>query len=235
MRNMFKGAARSLLKRCGYSVVRTREGVADIVCSPLDHERDSLGYDIIWSQEGFARRKYLDRERLRFYHALRDHIKSRVDIQTVTSVVDVGCGPGYMLRLVAELNPEAKLMGLDFSAEVLKLASEICPSATFQKHDIYDELEETSDLAVCSEVLEHLDYPRKALDQLTCSTSSVVLTVPNGRTDTYPGHINFWSMRSWEVFLESYTTQWKCETCFLCEETRIVTILRKRIFPDSEL
>ena len=234
MKKIFARAVRSLLNKCGYSVVRQRDGIPEVLFSPLEHERDSLKYDNIWSQKGFVT-KYLDKERLKFYHAIRDYIKSRADIHTVTSVVDVGCGPGYMLKLVAELNPEARLVGLDFSNEVLQVASEICPSATFQKHDVYEKLGETFDLAVSSEVLEHLDYPSKALDQLASSALSIVLTVPNGRKDNYPGHINFWSMRSWEVFLEPYTKQWEYETCFLCGEDRIATIMRKRMFRGSDL
>lgn len=234
MKKIFAHAARSLLNKFGYSLVRQRDNVPEVLFSPLDHERDPSEYDTIWSQEGFVA-KYLNKERLQFYHALRDFIKSRGDIHTVTSVVDVGCGPGYMLKLVSELNPEARLVGLDFSHEVLKVASEICPSATFQKHDVYEKLGETFDFAVCSEVLEHLDYPSKALDQTVSSTLSIVLTVPNGRKDSYPGHINFWSMRSWEVFLKPYTKQWEYETCFLCGEKKIATIMRKRMLRGREL
>jgi hypothetical protein len=29
-----------------------------------------------------------------------------------------------------------------------------------------------------------------------------LVTVPNGRLDTFDGHINFWSPESWEVFLK---------------------------------
>lgn len=233
MKKIFARAVRSLLNKCGYSLVRQWDGIPEVLFSPLNHERDSLEYDTIWSQERFVA-KYLEGH-LQFYHALRDFIKNRVDIHTVTSVVDVGCGPGYILKLVSELNPEARLVGLDFSSEVLQVASEICPSAMFQKHDVYEELGETFDLVVCSEVLEHLDYPSKALDQLASSTLSIVLTVPNGRKDCYPSHINFWSMRSWEVFLEPYVKQWEYETCFLCGEGKIATIMRKRMLRGSEL
>lgn len=234
MKKIFAPTVRSLLNKCGYSIVRQRDDAPDVLFGTLHRELDSLECDTLWSQEGFVA-KYLGKGRLQFYHALRDFITDRVDIHTVTSVVDVGCGPGYLLKLVAELNPEARLVGLDFSNEVLKVASDICPSATFQKHDVYEKLGETFDLAVCSEVLEHLDYPGKALDQLASSAQNIVLTVPNGRKDNFQRHINFWSMRSWEVFLEPYTKQWEHETCFLCGEERIATIMRKRMPRGSEL
>ena len=233
MKKIFARAVRSLLKMFRYSVVKRRDIIPEVLLSPLKHERDSLEYDNIWSHKRFVK-KYLDKERLKFYQAIRDLIKSQAYIHKFTSVVDVGCGPGYLLKIVAELNPEARLVGLDFSNEVLQAASEICPSAMFQKHDIYEKLGETFDLAVCSEVLEHLDYPHKALDQLTKIANCIVLTVPNGRKDSYAGHINFWSMRSWEVFLEPYTKQWKHETCFICGEKKIATIMRKRVLQGSE-
>lgn len=234
MKKIFAHAAKSLLNKFGYSFVRQRDDVPEVLFSPLDHERDSSEYNTIWSHEGFIT-KYLNKGRIQFYHALRDFIKSRVNIHTVTSVVDVGCGPGYMLKLVSELNPEARLVGLDFSSEVLKVARKICPSATFQKHDVYEELGEKFDLLVCSEILEHLDYPSKVLDQFTSSALSIVLTVPNGRKDNYQSHINFWSMRSWEVFLEPYTKQWDYKTCFLCGEGKIATIMRKRMLRGNEM
>jgi len=30
----------------------------------------------------------------------------------------------------------------------------------------------------------------------------LLITVPNGRNDTFAGHINFWSPESWDVFIE---------------------------------
>lgn len=35
--------------------------------------------------------------------------------------------------------------------------------------------------------------------------SVILITVPNGRTDQYEGHINFWSPESWEVFIKNNT------------------------------
>ena len=234
MKKILAHAVRSLLKKCGYSVVRQRDGIPGVLFSNLDHELYSLECDTIWSQEGFVT-KYLSKERLQFYNAVRDCITNRADIHTVTLVVDVGRGPAYMLKLIAELNPEARLVGLDFSNEVLKVASDICPSATLKKHDVYEELGEKFDLVACSELLEHLDYPSKALDQLASSALSIVLTVPNGRKDNFQRHISFWSMRSWDVFLEPYMKQWEHETCFLCGEEKIATIMRKRMPRGSEL
>lgn len=227
MRKIFRPAAKSILKRFGYSILKQQDGIPVDSIPPLDHELDSSECDSIWSGKGFVT-KYLNKGRLQFYDALYNHIRSRVDIHNFTSVVDVGCGPGYLLKLFAERSPGARLVGLDFSPEVLEVASTVCPSATFRKHDIYEELGDVFDLAVCSEVLEHLDYPSKALDQLASSSRNIVLTVPDGRKNTFARHINFWSMRSWEVFLEPYAKWWECETCFLCRDEKIATIMRKR-------
>lgn len=58
----------------------------------------------------------------------------------------------------------------------------------------------------CTEVLEHLLFPDKALKnilKMIANNGTLLVTVPNGRTDTYKGHINFWSPESWKVFIET--------------------------------
>jgi hypothetical protein len=69
------------------------------------------------------------------------------------------------------------------------------------------------DTVFCCETLEHLLIPSKALKNLLNATNfKCVLTVPDGRTDTYPGHINFWSEESWGSFLLEWEQEWKITT-----------------------
>ena len=67
----------------------------------------------------------------------------------------------------------------------------------------------------CIEVLEHLLHPDIALRNIVnmLSGSGVALiTVPNGRIDTFDGHINFWSPESWEVFLKQICSGYTIKT-----------------------
>ena len=66
----------------------------------------------------------------------------------------------------------------------------------------------------CIEVIEHLLHPDRALRnvvRMLADSGVALITVPNGRTDTFEGHINFWSPESWDVFVkqvcEGHTVQ----------------------------
>jgi hypothetical protein len=64
-------------------------------------------------------------------------------------------------------------------------------------------------------VLEHLLYPGKALLNLVSAIKpggGLLITVPDGRKDTYSGHINFWSPESWQIFIQEGTEGLKVTT-----------------------
>lgn len=206
---------------------RSVDAAPGALLDPIEAERSADEYDDIWSHPGFLDR-YLSEDRLQFYRELHDFVISHVDVTSMSSILDVGCGPGYLLKVLGDANPDARLAGFDLSPAVLKAASEVCPRASFDTHDVYNEIHQHFDLVFCTEVLEHLDYPRKALDRIVEAASQVVLTVPNGRLDSYRGHINFWSMRSWRIFLDPYAEDWDLDTRFLSSEKKIATFMRRR-------
>jgi SAM-dependent methyltransferase len=71
------------------------------------------------------------------------------------SVLDVGCGPGFLMHFLAELGLEVR--GIDFSPSSLELA----PDRVRDRITIGDVTEplvpeRSADLVICREVLEHL-------------------------------------------------------------------------------
>jgi 2-polyprenyl-3-methyl-5-hydroxy-6-metoxy-1,4-benzoquinol methylase len=142
---------------------------------------------------------YFTKERLRFYDGVCSRL-SGLNIQP-ESVIDVGCGSGHLLAAIHELWPGATLRGVDFSPMSIALAERLHPRMLFQKFDIFDlyQMGCTFDLVLCTEVLEHLELADKAIDQLySCCRPGgmIVLSVPNGRIDTFSGHVNFWTPES---------------------------------------
>lgn len=123
--------------------------------------------------------------------------------------IDVGCGTGHFLRELKKRHPEINIVGTDFSKESISVSKQINETGEFFLMDIFNIPSEQLgkyDYVICSEVLEHLLYPEKALQniiKLANENAAIILTVPNGRIDTYGGHINFWSPESWKVFVES--------------------------------
>jgi SAM-dependent methyltransferase len=160
---------------------------------------------------------YLDPGRLQFYDKLAEFVVSTGVDCNDRDVVDVGCGTGHFLNALSARFRPRSVTGMDFAEAGLDIARSTLPTATFICHDIYQPLPKRFDVVFCSETLEHLLHPYKALKNLLDAVKrpgAVVLTVPDGRIDTFAGHINFWSPESWEVFVqqvcEPYGAAFEC-------------------------
>ena len=60
---------------------------------------------------------------------------AQVPLGDARRVVDIGCGPGNSTELLVERFPEAEVIGLDSSAEMLAAARKRLPAATFVEAD----------------------------------------------------------------------------------------------------
>ena len=162
-----------------------------------------------------ALKQYLSKERIRFFHQLIAFCERQKINFNDKKIVDVGCGLGYLLRLVHNKSNGSYLFGYDTYEEILPLAQAFCPSATFETRGIYD-LEQSFDLIFCTEVVEHLIEPHEAVKRLYESLNpggALVITIPDGRYDTFPalqmrtdetaywGHVHYWSPESWPLYL----------------------------------
>lgn len=163
-------------------------------------------------------RNYINQEREEFFLSVVSLLKERNVSADNKAIGDAGCGTGHLLLYLSQEFSPASMHGFDFSAEALKVAGKVLPAAEFSLFDIYEGTDKTFDIVFCTEVLEHLLHPEKALARLTemLNPAGVLLiTVPNGRIDTYEGHINFWSPESWEIFITKAGTGFKTETGLL--------------------
>ena len=104
-------------------------------------------------------------------------------------------------------------VGYDFSKSAVEFAKKVHQACIFYHDDLYDiENKENFDLIFCTEVLEHLLYPERVLRNiynLLNDQGVLFITVPNGRFDSYRGHINFWSKESFAIFLHSALSEKK--------------------------
>jgi SAM-dependent methyltransferase len=100
------------------------------------------------------------------------------------SLLDAGCGEGFVARRVVEALPGIELVGCDVSAGALAIAAHTIPEGRFVAGSI-TELpfpDKSFDVVGCFEVLEHLpgDLPRQALGELRrVARQAVVLSVPH--------------------------------------------------------
>jgi SAM-dependent methyltransferase len=177
----------------------------------------------------FAIRQYYSDERIRFYQACLQLLKDSGTALQDKHVVDVACGMGYPLRLVLEYRP-AGLTGLDFSRVAIEIAKLLCPAGRFFEFDIFQKYHETFDVVICTEVLEHLLHPSVALKNVLSMIrpgGCAFLTVPNGRLDTFDGHINFWSPESWRIFIEEHCEGFDVR-CGAVRKENIYALIRSR-------
>ena len=63
---------------------------------------------------------------------------ARVAAERPESVVDLGCGPGNLTALLVERWPEARVVGLDSSAEMIEKAAATTPAVEFRVADLRD-------------------------------------------------------------------------------------------------
>ena len=61
---------------------------------------------------------------------------ARVGAQAPATVVDLGCGPGNLTTLLRDRWPEADILGLDSSPEMIEKARGVEPSITFEVADL---------------------------------------------------------------------------------------------------
>lgn len=87
------------------------------------------------------------------YYCYLLHIKGLVESFRPNSVLDIGCGDGKLLGILSE--NISKRVGIDLSERPIMFAKAFYPDLEFYVKDA-SELEETFDMAVAMEVLEHI-------------------------------------------------------------------------------
>jgi 2-polyprenyl-3-methyl-5-hydroxy-6-metoxy-1,4-benzoquinol methylase len=118
--------------------------------------------------------------------------------------LDVGCGSGVLVNKLIEDKIGINIKGCDFSEIKIKQCNKYYKYNVYFTHNILNPINKNFDLITCTEVLEHLEYPELALYNLLKALKdggNLIITVPDGRKDTYIGHINFWSQESFKLFI----------------------------------
>jgi 2-polyprenyl-3-methyl-5-hydroxy-6-metoxy-1,4-benzoquinol methylase len=139
---------------------------------------------------------------------------------------DIGCGAGYLLEEITKNDFSGrqgmKLYSCDIVFKLVKIARQRCPRIYFSVQDIYNPAyrDNSFDLLLCNEVLEHLRCPEEAIKRISAlSRKWFIFSVPNepwfmlsnllcGRFlfnfGNNPNHINFWTAGSFLKFLRKH-------------------------------
>lgn len=85
------------------------------------------------------------------------------------NIIDVGCASGYFYEVFTQLlHADISYMGVDYSEEMIKLASKNYPGVNFSNIDIrnIDLPDKSYDLVFSNAVLEHVPEWQRGLDEL---------------------------------------------------------------------
>ncbi len=127
--------------------------------------------------------------------------------------VEIGCGEGFSTQRLRKMLPSSvKLQASEFVADLVPKAQKRNPDVPIIEESIYETTykDNTFDLVFLLEVLEHLDYPDKALQELARIIKPdgyLILGVPReplwctlnmargkylAHLGNTPGHLNHW-------------------------------------------
>jgi len=117
-------------------------------------------------------------------------------------ILEIGCGQGEFALHLAQLYPQAEIRGIDASTEGVRRAAQAADTLGLRAHfaprdltvpaELSDDEKARATVAVCSEVLEHVDQPdvllRHAAEYLAPGCR-LVITVPGGPRSAFDRHI----------------------------------------------
>lgn len=150
-----------------------------------------------------------------FFHGLT----SLIEPLKVNSILDAGCGEGFTMNKIQKEKICKKIEGIEYSKQAVDLGKKIYPDLEIKQESIYNLSYKNNsfDLVICTEVLEHLENPQKALQEmLRVSKKYLLISVPNeplfmlsnfirgkniSRLGNDIGHINHWNILSFKKFL----------------------------------
>lgn len=147
-------------------------------------------------------------------------LASQVKKLNVESVLDAGAGEGFTLEYLRLANIAKTYEGIDFLKTAVELGNKAHPKIILKQASIYEMpyKNDSFDLVMCTEVLEHLEEPKKALKEIFRVTRRyALLSVPNepifvgsnflrGKNWSRLGndieHINHWTFWGFENFVK---------------------------------
>lgn len=224
---MIRTTTRKLFRKLGFEIRRTRAGGS--AADPLIHtdEWSGLVADVeaffSTARSGFSWNSpkevldYLSPKRIRQHQSVTRICDEYGIALNGRKLADAGTGVGYFLRHVSRHYQPEELWGFDMKEDDLAIAARLCPVARLERRAFEELPSGCFDVLFCMQVLEHVMEPVNVIRTLMESLrdgGSLIVTIPDGRTDnlrpgefypemrSYWGHINFWSIESWKIFLE---------------------------------
>lgn len=135
------------------------------------------------------------------------------------TILDAGCGEGFSMNKLKLNGIGEKIEGIEYSKDAISFGKKLFPDLTIKQGSVYElpYKDNSFDLIVCTEVLEHLEDPKKAIKEMLRVTKKyLIISVPNeplfmmsnflrgknlSRLGNDEGHINHWNPLSLKSYL----------------------------------
>ncbi len=136
------------------------------------------------------------------YSGFRPDIIKLINTQP-SKILDVGCGAGLLAKEIKSRYPNCKVTGLEADPELAIKASEYCDQVIQLNLNSLEDLtnnllDKDFDLIILADILEHLIFPEKILNQLKSHLSQnghVITSLPNIRH--YSTFVSLYIMGRW--------------------------------------
>ncbi|MCG8651996.1 MAG: class I SAM-dependent methyltransferase, partial [Pirellulales bacterium] len=168
----FRRAKRVLGRITGYSAA----------AGPRNGEREADWYSHRYAASVEYHKHYCQS----VYYGSWTVIADRLRDQRVSSILDIGCGPGQFGALLKDQG-FSNYKGLDFSSEAIAIARQNCPTFEFAEADIFQDqsLEvDDYDAIVSLEFLEHVERDLDVLRRIRPQTLFIG-SVPNFPSESH--------------------------------------------------
>jgi 2-polyprenyl-3-methyl-5-hydroxy-6-metoxy-1,4-benzoquinol methylase len=186
------------------------------------------GLDYYWANVDMGR--YFNDDKIGYYYEVLGYCRGIVNERQRNYMVDLGCGPGKFLQMFMRAYPYVKTTGIDYAASAIEYVREnITPHAI--QHDLI--LPRPTILApahyvFCMQTLEHIEQWQQVVTNIfrywVRPYGHVFLTVPNGKHDRIPQHINRWTFQEFGDMLQPYG---KVEMRYISKYGRMLAHVRK--------
>jgi ubiquinone/menaquinone biosynthesis C-methylase UbiE len=168
--------------------------------------------------------KHLNPNPVQRYLLRRFHrqIASLLKATGAEKILDAGCGEGFVVSYLLQGNDRLAITGIDCSPQAIEMARQMVPGVLFDVGDLREMPygDDSFDLVMCLEVLEHLPDPHKGLRELRRVTSThCLVSVPHEpffRATNFlrgkhvpawgrdPEHLQHWTDRQFRRLVQQY-------------------------------
>lgn len=183
----------------------------------MDYKYNRGNYDK-YTSKNILKRKMVDNLNKKILDEIQKIAKENTNRKI--KLLDVGCGEGFITNLIYDNIDNVEICGIEYTKEAVDIAKKLNSNIKFEQGNIYDIHYEsnTFDIVLCTEVLEHLEHPDRALVELKrVSKKHIILSVPHepwfclgnllvlknvSRLGNPIDHINHWTHTKFNKFIE---------------------------------